>query len=153
MYFKKLKIQYTNSNLFCLYIYIVYKSFIAGAVLEFYHLNESALSVSENRSANVTFGMNISACSHSNTPYKVKVYTRTKSGSLEYDGTVTYLRDTCTPTPNTSVRCITPTGPAELYRKVNRTHVAVEWNWLWKDIRFSNFTAMQQKLQLIVTCT
>ncbi|PVD27374.1 hypothetical protein C0Q70_12532, partial [Pomacea canaliculata] len=98
------------------------------------------------------FGLNSSVCSQLDTTYRVKVNTRTSSDNVEYDGTVTYLGDTCTATPFTSVRCITPTGPAELYRRVNRSHVAVEWNWKWKDSRFSNFTMMRKQLTVIVSC-
>ncbi|XP_025101316.1 uncharacterized protein LOC112568295 isoform X1 [Pomacea canaliculata] len=120
------------------------------AVLEFYHLKE-ALSVLENHYASVMFRMNSSVCSQQDTTYRVMVNTRTSSDNVEYDGTVTFLGDTCTATPFTSVRCITPTGPAELHRRVNRSHVAVEWNWKWKDTRFSNFTTMKKELTVIVS--
>ncbi|XP_025101155.1 uncharacterized protein LOC112568196 [Pomacea canaliculata] len=115
-----------------------------------WHLQEKSLSVLENSFANVTFEMNSLACSESNMPYKVMVNTKTNSGDVEYDGTVTYLGDTCTATPFTSVRCITPTGPAELHRRVNRSHVAVEWNWKWKDTQFSSFTTMRKELAIAV---
>lgn len=125
----------------------------SGAVLEFYQLKEESLSVLENHYASVMFGMNSSVCSQLDTAYRVMVNTRTRGDSIEYDGTVTYLGDTCTATPFTSVRCITPTGPAELHRRVNRSHVAVQWNWKWKDTRFSNFTTMRKELTVIVSCT
>ncbi|XP_025103197.1 uncharacterized protein LOC112569589 [Pomacea canaliculata] len=99
----------------------------ACAELTFHHFKEEDLSVVENHFFHVTFWVNMSTCKESNTSHKIIVHTRTKTGSLEYDGTITYWNDTCTERPGKSVRCISPTGPAELNRTVNRSHVQIEW--------------------------
>lgn len=129
-----------------LYIY-------TGAVMDFYHLDKNVLSVLEDRFVNVTFGMSVSpACHQMNQSYRITVNTRTKSDSLEYDGTIVFWKNMCTYTYQTSTRCITPSGPAELYRKVNRSHVRIEWTWRDKDFRFGNFTSMRKELLLSVAC-
>lgn len=121
--------------------------------MDFYHLDKNVLSVLEDRFVNVTFGMSVSpACHQMNQSYRITVNTRTKSDSLEYDGTIVFWNNMCTYTYQTSTRCITQSGPAELYRKVNRSHVQIEWTWRDKDFRFGNFTSMRKELLLSVAC-
>lgn len=115
-------------------------------------MEQNNLWVLENHFANVTFGINDLGCNHTNTLYKVTVLTRTRNGSLEYDGTITFLSDICAGTNLTSVRCISPTGPAELYRKFNRSHVEIRLEWVWKNTLFNNFTTKQKDLKLTVAC-
>lgn len=128
----------------------VFECLIAGAVLEFYPSEENVFLVPENQFVTVTFGMNISVCNNSNTTYKVIVQTITSNGSLEYDGTIVYLTDTCVSIQPKAVRCITSTGPAELNRRVNRTHVGIRWEWQWKDAMFNNFTTMWKEIKMMV---
>ncbi|XP_025100903.1 uncharacterized protein LOC112568078 isoform X2 [Pomacea canaliculata] len=94
--------------------------------LTFLHFKED-LSVVENHFVHVTFWVNVSTCNEKNTSHRILVHTRTKTGSLEYDGTIIYWRDSCTERPEKSVQCISPTGPAELNRTVNRSHMQIEW--------------------------
>ncbi|XP_025100849.1 uncharacterized protein LOC112568048 isoform X3 [Pomacea canaliculata] len=117
------------------------------SVLQFYHLEEDLLSIMEDHHINVTFGMNMSACNQSSQLYRVTVYTSTNNGSLEYDGSITFSKDECSGTRQKSVRCITSSGPAQLYRRVNRSHELIVWEWLWKDY---NFSTMRKELKLIV---
>lgn len=120
--------------------------------MEFHKVNNGVLTVSENQTANVAFWMNVSACDQTDELFKIKIHTRTNSGSLEYDGTFTYWKETCTVRPQKCLRCSTPAGPAELYRKVNRSHVQIEWEWDMKDTKFGNFTTIRKELKLNVSC-
>ncbi|XP_025102686.1 uncharacterized protein LOC112569178 [Pomacea canaliculata] len=96
--------------------------------------------------------MNVSTtCDPTNQSYKITVSTRTSSGSLEYDGTIIFWKDICTDAVLTSVRCITTAGPAELYRKVNRSHVAIEWQWSLRDFHTGQFRTVQKELKLNVS--
>ncbi|PVD27378.1 hypothetical protein C0Q70_12536 [Pomacea canaliculata] len=141
---------------FCLIVLVfVFQAIICSrqekcAVLEFYPSEENVFLVPENQFVTVTFGMNISVCNNSNTTYKVIVQTLTNNGSLEYDGTIVYLTDTCVSIQPKAVRCITSTGPAELNRRVNRTHVGIRWEWQWKDAMFNNFTTMWKEIKMMV---
>ncbi|XP_025101846.1 uncharacterized protein LOC112568652 [Pomacea canaliculata] len=121
------------------------------AVLEFHNVNNGVLTVYENQTANVAFWMNVSACDQTDELFKIKIHTRTNSGSLEYDGTFTYWKETCTVRPQRCLRCSTPAGPAELFRKVNRSHVQIEWEWDMKDTKFGNFTTIRKELKLNVS--
>lgn len=128
-------------------------TFVTGAVLHFYNLDTNVTSVLEDQFAKVIFGMNVSTtCDPTNQSYKITVSTRTSSGSLEYDGTIIFWKDLCTDAVLTSVRCITTAGPAELYRKVNRSHVAIEWQWSLRDFQTGQFRTVQKELKLNVSC-
>lgn len=121
-------------------------------MLEFHHLSTDVLSVFENHFAYVTFWINASTCNETTDLSTITVYTRTNSGSLEYDGTVTYYKESCTVRPTRCLRCSTPSGPVELTRKVNRSHVQIEWEWDMKDTKFGNFTTIRKELKLNVSC-
>lgn len=122
---------------------------VSGSVLQFYHLEEDLLSIMEDHHINVTFGMNMSACNQSSQLYKVTVLTSTNNGSLEYDGSITFSKDECSGIRQKSVHCLTSSGPAQLYKRVNRSHELIVWEWLWKDY---NFSTMRKELKLIVAC-
>lgn len=101
----------------------------------------------------MTFGINVSAtCDPTNQSYQIAVNTKTNSGSQEYDGTIVFWKDTCTDTLDKFVRCISQAGPAELYRKFNRSHVAIEWKWRVRDVQSGQFETTQKELKLRVSC-
>ncbi|XP_025102787.1 uncharacterized protein LOC112569262 [Pomacea canaliculata] len=135
---------------FMLLIYHAMCSHENCAVLEFHHLSTDVLSVFENNFAYVTFWINVSTCNETTDLSTITVYTRTNSGSLEYDGTVTYYKESCTVRPTRCLRCSTPSGPVELSRKVNRSHVQIEWEWELKDMRSGTFTTIRRELKLNV---
>ncbi|XP_025100483.1 uncharacterized protein LOC112567849 isoform X2 [Pomacea canaliculata] len=121
------------------------------AELKFTHLGENITSISVNKFVSVTFALNVSACDLPRRLYTIKVGTRTIAGSLEYDGSITFFETSrCSETLNTSVRCTTPAGPAELYREVNRSHVQIEWKWQWKNLQSSRYLNNQKELKLNV---
>lgn len=127
---------------------MLYLNFAIGTELKFYHLDKDELCAVQNNFINVTFWMDVSKCKDTNSSYRVRVRTRTNTGSLEYDGTMTYWRDTCTERAQRSVRCISPTGPAELYRRVNHSHEQVEWELM---TQYGDFTLMRKKINVLCT--
>ncbi|PVD27192.1 hypothetical protein C0Q70_12346, partial [Pomacea canaliculata] len=126
------------------YVLLVHQTLSQEACTEltFHDFKEEDLSVVENQFVNVTFWVNVSTCNEKNTSHKIIVRTRTKTGSLEYDGTITYWKDTCTERQGKSVQCISPTGPAELNRTVNRSHVQIEWELTFAQSGHSSFVLM-----------
>lgn len=111
------------------------------------------MSIFENTFANVTFELDASACKDQNMLFTITTQTRTIDGSIEYDGSITSIfKGACIATHGTSVRCVTPTGPGELYRVVNRSHVQIEWQWKWIDKISGNFLLAQKGLKLNILC-
>ncbi|XP_025102123.1 uncharacterized protein LOC112568830 isoform X2 [Pomacea canaliculata] len=93
--------------------------------LNFYTLTNDVLSVDENDFVNVTFWIKELACNQTNTLHKVTVHTQINTGVHEYDGRVTSSEGNCS--GRLSIQCISLTGPATLYKPVNRSHVQIEW--------------------------
>lgn len=80
--------------------------------------------------------------------YVIEVQTNWNNGKIEYDGRIVRWDNTCTIIHQKSVRCITETGPAELYRKINKSHMETEWTWTWKDFESKNLKRSQKKFKL-----
>lgn len=126
---------------------------VSGPQLMLSNIENNGLSIAENTFATVTFEIDSTTCNQPNTTYTITAGTRTVTGSLEYDGLVMfYSTDRCGAREGTSVRCITRTGPAEIRRKVNRTHVQMEWELTWKDAATGRFLTKQKELTLNVLC-
>ncbi|XP_025100492.1 uncharacterized protein LOC112567851 [Pomacea canaliculata] len=113
--------------------------------LNFYPPTNDVLSVDENDFVNVTFWIKEMACSQTIFFHKVTVHTKTNTGIREYDGTVTYSNDKCS--GRQSIQCISPTGPATLYKQVNRSHVLIEWELT--SIPSGDFILIQKKLNVL----
>lgn len=88
----------------------------------------------EDRTVNLTIHFDQSSTELQNDDYYViEVRTRLSDGKVEYDGRVVRWNNTCTVTYQKSVRCVTKMGPVELYKKINNSHLEIEWSWTWKD--------------------
>ncbi|XP_025100900.1 uncharacterized protein LOC112568077 [Pomacea canaliculata] len=113
--------------------------------LNFYLPRNDVLTVDENDFVNVTFWITVSACNQTNTFHKVTVHTKTNTGIREYDGAVTSSNDTCS--GRQSIQCISLTGPATLYKQVNRSHVEIEWELT--SIPSSHLILVQKRLNVL----
>ncbi|XP_025101662.1 uncharacterized protein LOC112568551 [Pomacea canaliculata] len=140
------------SLVFIMFPVVTFSQTQACVKLTLVPLQENVISLLENSFLNVTFGIDASSCPF-RTSYAITVNTRTLDGKSEYDGSMTLLDGTCSDTRNTSVRCISPTGPGQLYRKVNRSHVQTQWEWKWKDPQSGRFMNNRKELNLNVLYT
>lgn len=104
-----------------------------GPKLYFPYLSSETLSVLENEFFTLTFWLNTSEFMDPSGDFRMEVETRRTDGSKEYDGTFARIDNLCSITFESSVRCIDDLGPAELYRKVNRSHSEIAVIWRWKD--------------------
>lgn len=132
-----------TNNLFCL-------PFVAGVQLEFPYMNEETIEISENNYTNLTFWFNTSSCEPFNKLYKVTLKIKTDTGFVEYDERFAVVNNTCNTTARNSLRCVSPAGPVELNRKVNRSHAQIEWRWRWMEN--DSFMERQHILKLNISC-
>lgn len=102
--------------------------------MNIHSLKGDTVSFPENNYVSYIFWLDTSACKQSQAIYRLEVQTKTKDGTYEYDGRVIQWNNTCIVTYEKSVRCLSKNGPAELYRKLNQTHVEIEWTVSWKEV-------------------
>lgn len=101
--------------------------------LWFQHPSSKTLYIAENEFVNLTFWLNTSECKNPSGDYRMEVEIRRIDGSKEYDGKVALRNNLCSVTYENLVRCTGDRGPAELFRKVNRSHAEIAVIVRWKD--------------------
>lgn len=125
----------------------------AGGELEFFFFDENTGFINENDFVNISFWINTSECEEPNEEYYIlESQTKTNKGRLEYDGRIVLWNKSCTVILEESIRCTTETGPAELYRKVNRSHTEIEFLWSWKEYKTKQLRSEKKPLKLNVSC-
>lgn len=86
-----------------------------------------------------------------NTTYTMTAMIKTNDGGRETLGEIVLRNSSCDVTKVASVRCIGPTGTAELTKRVNRSHVAIEWYWHQK---YKDFYFTMEKVKILnIACT
>ncbi|XP_025102055.1 uncharacterized protein LOC112568790 [Pomacea canaliculata] len=102
------------------------------AVLEFLHLTENVC-IKQNDFVNLTFWLNTSGCETSDTVYILLVRVKTDTNIADDEGRLAVINGRCDVIIGQLLRCVSPAGPVELYRRVNRAHIQIEWRWWWKE--------------------
>ncbi|PVD27194.1 hypothetical protein C0Q70_12348 [Pomacea canaliculata] len=120
--------------------------------LEFYNFNGDTFEVSENSNVNLTFWLNTSVCKQSDVKYRIEVNTKTDKNTQEHEGQIAQRNGQCAAVLPRSVGCLSQAGPAVFYKKVNRSHVEIEWTWTWQNKDSRKFYTLKKILKLNVSC-
>ncbi|XP_025100897.1 uncharacterized protein LOC112568076 isoform X2 [Pomacea canaliculata] len=119
--------------------------------LEFYNFNGDTFEVSENSNVNLTFWLNTSVCKQSDVKYRIEVNTKTDKNTQEHEGQIAQRNGQCAAVLPRSVGCLSQAGPAVFYKKVNRSHVEIEWTWTWQNKDSRKFYTLKKILKLNVS--
>lgn len=144
-------VNYWNAQVFCVFIMITVHVpwFITGAELELHFTKEDTILISEDDYVNVTFWLSPAKSERCHDDfYIIEVKTRCSDGRVEYEGRVLRWNETCKVSFQQSVRCISETGPAELYRKVKCSKMDIEWVWTWKDCESGKLKSKGKNVKL-----
>ncbi|XP_025102747.1 uncharacterized protein LOC112569229 [Pomacea canaliculata] len=121
-----------------------------GQELYFNSFEGDTVCVSENSYLKLSFWFNVSDCTETIT-YRLSVKTKTLNG-YEYDGRVLRENEKCVMKYNNSLRCVADDGPAELYKKINRSHVETTFEWSWKNCSSQKLEKSTRILKLNFSC-
>lgn len=118
--------------------------------MEFDNFTDNTISIHENDAIYLKFGVNDSACSQRNYNYMISVKTYRSNHFTEEDGRLELQKDRCDVTTKGNVQCTKLDGKAELYRKMNRSHISIQWKLTW--LENGRFKDVIKPINLNVLC-